>query len=169
MGLATGLLIAGTVGAQLFGAHKQAKAAEKASTQQQQAGNRALDLQQQQYSQTRQDLTPYMQGGNQGLSALTSLLGVAPPPGAGAAPGGYGDKGLGLPPGFAPTGRPGEYAGTGQIGTPGPQAQRRPVVGNQSAYGAAPGMVLLRAPTGQTQAVPADQASFFLARGAQRV
>jgi hypothetical protein len=30
-------------------------------------------------------------------------------------------------------------------------------------------MVTLRAPTGQTQQVPADQAAFFLARGATRV
>jgi len=36
--------------------------------------------------------------------------------------------------------------------------------------GGAPGaMVMLRAPTGQQQAVPADQVPFFLARGAQRV
>jgi hypothetical protein len=150
MGLVTGLIIAGSAAASAYAAHKQSSAAKKAAEQQAASANRAIDLQREMYQQGRQDLTPYMQGGNQGLTALTSLLGVAPPPGAAppmgapmAAPGFPGTRPM--PPGAIPTGG----------------AQPRP--------GGAPGMVLLRAPTGQQQAVPADQAAFYLARGATRV
>jgi hypothetical protein len=151
-------LAGGSALANLFGAKKQAGAAKEAAKTQAAAAEQARLLQQQMYQQTRADLSPYMQGGSQGLSSLTSLLGVG-----GVAPSS----------GLAPMAPP---AAPGQARTPTPgavytghQAVPRGSV-PQSAYGAAPGgTVLLRAPTGQIQPVPADQAEFFLARGATRV
>jgi hypothetical protein len=174
--IAIGLGAAGA-GASLYGAHKQAGTAKEAAKTQSAAATEAARiqaaaaeqarlLQQQMYQQTRTDLSPYMQSGSQGLSALTSLLGVggiaptaglapmAPPPGLGGPVAGPGRT---MPPGAVPTGA---YA------VPKPGA----APASQSAYGQAPGgTVLLRAPTGQVQPVPAEQAEFFLARGATRV
>lgn len=118
------------LGGQLVGSKMQAGAAKGAAKTQAAAAEQARLLQQQMYQQTRADLSPYMQQGSQGLSALSSLLGVG---------------------GIAPT--------SGLKPVPPPTA---PAPG-------AGGMVMLRAPTGQTQAVPAEQAEFFLSRGATRV
>src|SRR4029450_5746465 len=139
--LALPLISAGT---DIAGAIIGGKAAGKASQQQQAAVKQAqpqqaalyqqaLQIAQQQAQQGQAALAPYASMGGQGLTALTSLLGVAAPPAASAP----------------------------RLTTPGGPAA--------NTLAGAPGMVLLRAPTGQTQAVPADQAAFFLARGATRV
>jgi hypothetical protein len=170
-----------SVAGSLYGAHKQAGTAkEAAKTQsaaateaariQAAAAEQARQLQERMYLQTRTDLSPYMQGGSQGLSALTSLLGVSGlAPTAGLAPM--------APPMTPQTGLGGPVAGPGRTMPPGAvqtgaYAVPRPgaTPASQSAYGQAPGgTVLLRAPTGQVQPVPAEQAEFFLARGATRV
>src|SRR5262252_10877526 len=79
MAIATGALIGLGIASAAGGVASsaiQAHAAGKAAQQQQQAADRALALQQQMYQQTRSDLAPYMGAGTQGLTSLTSLLGV---------------------------------------------------------------------------------------------
>src|SRR5262252_3390165 len=128
MAIATGALIGLGIASAAGGVASsaiQAHAAGKAAQQQQQAADRALALQQQMYQQTRSDLAPYMGAGNQGLTSLTSLLGVGGGPQA------------------------------GMSGPPPPLGQ-----------GAT---VLLRAPDGTQQAVPAALAGHYLSRGATRV
>ena len=73
LGLMGGSALLNSIGG-FFGAGQQATAAEKAAEQQAQAMREAAQLQQQQYNQTRQDLSPYMQAGNQALGSLTSML-----------------------------------------------------------------------------------------------
>jgi hypothetical protein len=95
------------------------------------------------------------------LTALSSLLGLPASANAGmAGAGGVNRAGM-LPPGGIGAGSPYTRAGAG--GPPG-----IPTGGVAVPQGTAP-TVMLRAPTGQVQAVPADQADFYLARGAQRV
>ena len=147
MGVVTGLLAGGAIAANLWGAHKQSQAAKKAAEQQQQASNQALALQGQMYQQGRADRLPYMQQGGQGLTALTSLMGLPPSPAPGPT--------MGFPgPGQIP-----QYPGPG---APGQAVPRMPGTGGG-------GTVMLRAPTGQTQAVPAEAVQFYLSRGATRV
>jgi hypothetical protein len=163
-----------------LGGRSQADAAKDAAAMQAQSAREALDLQRQQWKQTQANLTPYMQAGAGGLTALTSLLGVAPNMAAGA------------PPAMSPSvsmagpisGPPGTSATTPNM--PGgisadelyawrrnrTQAGRSSLLTNAGerrdalAFG---GHVLLRAPNGQTQAVPANQVDFYLSRGATRV
>jgi hypothetical protein len=178
IGTTAALVLGGlAAGGQIGGAAIGSKAAKKASEQQQQAAQQAiayaepkyqqaLQIAQQQAALGRAGLQPYtlqgqqgLQTGQQGLTALTSLLGL---------------------PASANAGMPGAASGVNRAGIPPPNPNAA-AFGNlmQGALGAgaalAPGgtlqkpTVMLRAPTGQTQAVPADQAEFFLARGATRV
>jgi len=170
MAIATGtaLAIAAGVGAgtSIYGAHKQAKAAEKASEQQQGAANhalqylapgafggggggsgfgggpygQALQIAQEQNALGRAGLQPFAAAGTQGMTALSSLLGLPAQAGVGA---------------------PAMPAPVNRAGMAPPQMA--------GGMGGAQGMVMLKAPTGQTQAVPATQVDFYLARGAQRV
>jgi len=134
-----------SAGMSLFGANKAAKASEKAAAQQAQSAREALALQGQMYQQTRSDLAPYRQEGAQGLTALTALLGLPPTGASGAAPG------VLSPAPTAPTSLgpplPGQYGPPGSLSG---------------------SMVMLRAPNGQTKAVPASQVDYYLARGATR-
>jgi hypothetical protein len=163
---------AGTAGASIYGAHKGAQAAQKASEQQQQAAKeaiayaepkyqQALQIAQQQAALGRAGLQPYTAQGQQGLTALSSLLGLPASASAGMA-GAGGVNRAGMPPPGA-IGAESPYTRVGAGGPPG-----IPTGGVAVPRGTAP-PVMLRAPTGQVQAVPADQAEFFLARGAQRV
>ncbi|HKA39855.1 MAG TPA: hypothetical protein VKD25_08800 [Burkholderiales bacterium] len=200
--VAVPLILGGaTTAASLYGASKQSGAAREASEAQAQSAREALALQRDIYQQTRSDLAPYTGAGTQGLTALTSFLGLpAPPASAGTldpsrvnprvdevpifpasfsagredalarllAPWGPGGKNKQNP---HATQWLEDYqrwkAGQGARGSGGTPTTS-PTVG--SAYGGAPGgTVMLRAPTGQTQAVPADQVDFYLARGATRV
>lgn len=189
------LLLGGGVGAQLFGAKKGADASEKAADQQAQAAREALALQQRMFEQTRADLAPYREQGGQGLTALTALLGLPTsgarstdlPPAASTAP----RTAPPLPPWSNPQTLPRlaqeGFFGPGAIRIPREEYQRMrdmgwtteqiaaatrsrvaagPAGGNPLA--ASPG-VRLRAPNGQIQVVPADQADFYVARGATRV
>jgi hypothetical protein len=135
-------------GGDITGSLINARAAEKASKQQQEAINRALAMQgplydralaiaEQQHTQGRADLQPYATAGTQGVTALTALLGL-PAAAAPAAP---------------------------RMTSPGGPALQ-PL---SSVAGSGGGMVQLRAPNGQTKQVPADQAQYFVARGATRV
>jgi hypothetical protein len=175
IGTTLGLLLGGAIGAKtatdIYGAHKAGKAAEQASQQQQQAAQqaiaygeplyqRALGIAEQQAAQGRAGLEPFRQAGyggmqgyqsfGQGLAApamtsLTSLLGL---------PGQTGG-------GFIPPMQAGAASGGAFL----PAGQRVA----QQAPGLAQPTVMLRAPNGQQQAVPADHAEFYLARGATRV
>jgi hypothetical protein len=188
MTVGTGTAIAIGLGAasaasSIYGAHKQAKAAEKASEQQQQSAReaiayaepkyqQALQIAQQQAELGRAGLQPYnlqgqqgLQTGQQGLTALSALLGL--PASAGAAPMLPDRASAGMPPGGVPMAPP--------ITAPTPYRRTLPpgaaVIGTAVPRGAGTtgATVMLRAPTGQQQAVPADQVAFYLARGATRV
>ena len=58
----------------MFGASKQADAAERSAQLQADAAKRAAELQNQQYQQTRQDLSPFMQAGQQAIGTLGQRL-----------------------------------------------------------------------------------------------
>ena len=63
------MIPAAIIGSSLLGS----SAASSAASQQANAANRAADLQNQQYQQTRQDQMPYMEAGRTALNALTPL------------------------------------------------------------------------------------------------
>jgi len=67
-----------SIGTSLIGASSQRKAAEKASRQQQEAANRAIAIQQQQYKQTRADQAPFLDAGRQAQINLAYLMGNVP-------------------------------------------------------------------------------------------
>lgn len=67
-----------SIGTSLIGASSQRKAAEKASRQQQEAANRAIAIQQQQYEQTRADQAPFLDAGRQAQINLAYLMGNVP-------------------------------------------------------------------------------------------
>jgi len=172
IGTTAALILGGlTAGSHVAGAAIGAHAAKKASEQQQQAAHeamayaepkyqQALQIAQQQAELGRAGLQPYNAAGTSSMTALTALLGLPA-----AASGGGMDRATALPPpGSAsplqpPYTRPG---GGGPPGTPtgGVAVPRAGMTG---------ATVMLRAPTGQVQAVPADHVDFYLARGAQRV
>ncbi len=58
----------------LFGAGSQKKAASKATQQMVDAYNRGIDIQNQQYQQTRSDYLPYTQAGNAAIGQLSDLV-----------------------------------------------------------------------------------------------
>lgn len=68
------LMTAGSV----YGANKQARAAKDATSAQVAAANSEMALQKQMYDQSRQDMMPWMQAGQGGLSALMKLAGFTP-------------------------------------------------------------------------------------------
>lgn len=63
-------------GASLLGAKKSSDAAKSAAETQSNAANRAADMQQQQYQQTRDSLQPFINTGYDAQSHLRSLLGI---------------------------------------------------------------------------------------------
>ena len=67
-----------SIGTSLIGASSQRKAAEKVSRQQQEAANRAIAIQQQQYEQTRADQAPFLDAGRQAQINLAYLMGNVP-------------------------------------------------------------------------------------------
>jgi hypothetical protein len=156
MSVATSTAIAisagAAAGASIYGAHKASGAAKDAAKQQQQSAQQALALQREMYGQTRADLGPYREQGGQGLTALSALLGLPGPAPASSAPVGptapVPSSWHSMPPGATVTGH---------------------AVPRGTLPGTAPNFVTLRAPTGQLRAVPADQAAFYLARGASQV
>jgi hypothetical protein len=181
IGTTAALVLGGlAAGGQIGGAAIGSKAAKKASEQQQQAAQQAiayaepkyqqaLQIAQQQAELGRAGLQPYnlqgqqgLQTGQQGLTALTSLLGLPASANTGMA-GAGGVNRAGMPP---PGGIPALEAPYTRAGAGGPPGI--PTGGVAVPRGTAP-TVMLRAPTGQVQAVPADQADFYVARGAQRV
>jgi hypothetical protein len=181
MAIATGTAIALAAGigagTQVAGSVIGSKAAKKASQQQQQAAQQAiayaepryqqaLQIAQQQAELGRAGLQPFVNQGLQGLgagqgglTALTSFLGLPARANAGMAGTAGGMNRAGMPPSNPNAAAFGNLAqgalGAGAAMVPGGNLQRP--------------TVMLRAPTGQVQAVPADQADFYLARGAQRV
>lgn len=159
-----------SAGADITGAIIGSKAASKAAEQQQQAAQRAMELQQPLFQQAAGLYAPYAQQGSQGLSALTSLLGV-------------GGGGVGTAIGSAPNaqGLSNLAMGAGQAGLGMARTMGVPMDKSAAMGGGGPSMlgggggggqtVMLRAPgpNGQTQAVPAHLAQFYMARGATRV
>ena len=163
-------LTGGSVASSLIGGKMASSAAKKAAEQQQQAAQearqyleplyqqarayaeplygQALQIAQEQNALGRAGLQPFASAGTQGMTALSSLLGLP-------------QQAMASPSGAAPVNRAG-MAPAGYL----PSAQTMPRTGTLPTQ--AP-TVMLRAPNGQTQAVPADHVDFYLARGAQRV
>ncbi|MCP4988367.1 MAG: hypothetical protein GY928_20645 [Colwellia sp.] len=77
--LSVGIGVGGSILSGIFGqsaADKQSDAARDAAKIQAEATNRGIDLQQQQFAQTRSDLNPFRQAGTGALSTLQSQLGA---------------------------------------------------------------------------------------------
>src|SRR5262245_18591192 len=153
------LIIGGA--SKVIGSVIQGRAAGKAAEQQQQAAREAMTVAGQQAAQARADLQPLRAAGTTGLTSLTSLLGLPaystalPPAGGGPRP---------VPPGAARTPSP-DAQYTGYYAVP---RGTLPNPGGTPLYPAG-GMVMLRAPNGQTKAVPPHQVDFYLSRGATRM
>lgn len=175
-----------------FTGRSQAKAATTASAQQQEGIREArayaepkyaeaLRIAQEQHAAGQAGLAPYAQQGGQGLTALTALLGLPAAPAARAAPMAAAPV---APMAAAPPG--GDMAGLvngrgvplsmlSQLTTKQIADANRATGGaflggggtaapaTQSSY------VTLRAPTGETRPVPAEQVDFYVARGATRI
>ncbi len=73
----------------ILGGGSAKKAVDKAAKAQEAALNRAIDIQNQQYQQTRQDFMPYTQAGTNAITSLDALMKVAMGGGYGGA-GGWG-------------------------------------------------------------------------------
>jgi hypothetical protein len=74
------LIIAGvSAGTQVYAAKKQSDAAQSAANTQGQYGQKALNLEQQQYQQQQRNLSPYLQAGQSVLPGLTSTAQQRPP------------------------------------------------------------------------------------------
>lgn len=159
------ILAASAIGGAAIEAHAAGQAADK----QQAATNQALGVQQGVYNQTRADLSPYTALGQGAVGNLRQLAGIP-----GGAPV---NNGANLPPGVQ-GGRvsPLAYVQPNATSVQLPQGNYGPTTqvptnltasanpnGSQSSY------VLMQAPTGERQQVPADQVSFYQQRGAQVV
>lgn len=170
--------------ASVFGAHEAASATKDAAKTQADYANRALDIQQQQYQQRLQNLTPYRQAGTGALGQLNTLMGLPGPPKPGPGLPSATDA-MGNPvamqqaPGTArpinpliggvPTGLiaqngpndPGYYA-------PGYGPGAMNAAGAPNAAGST-GPVSIKAPNGNVYAVPQNMVAQALANGGQRV
>lgn len=135
IGVVPALILGGaTAGSAAISAH----ASNKAANEEQQAGDRALQVQQREYQQAQQQLAPFRAMGTSTLGSLYNLAEQAP---VTASPTGFGYSAPTLP----------------------------PMTGSFGSLAASMDMVMLRAPNGQTQAVPANQVGHYLARGATRI
>lgn len=141
-------------GARLYLQNRQANNALDASKQAQQAQNdaaqKAIDLQKEMYQTTRNDLAPYRALGQGASAGLGYFMGIP----------GYeqGNRGI-LPP-----------SAQGQPITPpatAPTAPAMPSSGTTAPATASEPMVAMRAPDGSMRAVPQSQVSHYQARGAQ--
>lgn len=158
-------------GAQMYGAHKAAGAARDAANIQSRAADRAQQFNERVYNENTQRLNPYLQMGSDSLARLFSqhwgtpyqpVQGPAgmPPPG-GAVPRFGAASGMPQQPDAAAIRQaiPRTFGGGGGS-LAALQAQGGPQPG---------GLVKLQGPDGSVQAVPAQLADQFIARGAQRV
>lgn len=170
------------------------RAASKAAKQQEEATKEALKLRREMYLQQRADTAPFREVGSSAMTTLGGLMGLPQgqdttlQPELGPNPRQFdpatntGRVGVvrSSPPGTLPLdpyssgsgALPGSMAGPGTWLTVAPN---RPSGGGSfSVPGAAvaqsgSGYVTLQAPTGETQAVPADQADHYMQLGARRV
>ncbi len=188
--------LAVSTGFGLFGAKKQSDAANKASKQQVASIDQAKADLRPLYESNVARLDPYAQLGAQGVGQLRALGGYPTPPalptGGSAAqpdvaiplnPNNPANFGTTTPPMNMSDPRVQELARGGSLATlggGGSSAYRSPASGQpqmsqppqgQGGSFAAPGggLVTLRAPTGEVGEFPAEQAAYFIQRGAQRV
>ena len=153
-------------GVSAYASYKTAKSGADASKQASQvqvdASNKAMDYQQQQQRQAMQYAermrTMPLQGPPQGgaQSYLSQLMRI---------PGGS-NSFSGAPPMASSAGYQFQPAMGNAAGSGGGNLGYAGLMGGPSAGG---GMVMLQAPTGEQQSVPADQAQAYIARGARRV
>ena len=127
-------------------ANNAQSAADKAAQMQNEAAQKAIDLQKQMYETTRGDLAPYRALGQGASAGLGYFMGIP----------GYeqGNRGV-LPP-----------SAQGQPMTP-TAASAMPSSGTTPPATASEPMVAMRAPDGSMRAVPQSQVSHYQARGAQ--
>ena len=117
------------------------KASKKAAQQQQQGGERGLDVWNQVYGQQRQAYDPYLQIGRSALGNLGAMVG--------------------RPQTQSPLPQGPQQGQMGAFGVAQQAVQRSPQGQAQ--------VVRLRAPDGSEQDVPMAQAEHYMSRGAQRV
>lgn len=166
---------AGSVGGALIQRH----AANSATQAQTDASDKALNLQRDIYTQQRNDLAPYREGGAGAMSLLNLGLGITP-------------QGTATVPGLTSDGP--HTSARGPNGEPGQVAQRNPnaqtttfvpataytgdtaVPRGLASLGQSPAQaqtsssyVTMRAPDGATRQVPANQVGFYQAKGAEVV
>ena len=154
VGTSTAIALAVGAGASLGSAAISSHAAGKAADTQTKAAKDALNFQQTQYNQARQDFDPYKQAGS---AAVGRLGGMATTPTPTFQPG-------------SPTPRFGNLGNPAGAGMPSPSApgafgMSQP--GQPQAGGGA--MWTLKAPDGSTRQYPPDVAQQFMSRGAIRV
>lgn len=181
----TAIIVASSVaaGATVYGAHKAGSAAEHAADTQASSADKALGVQKEMYEQQRSDLSPYRAAGQGSVGQLSYLLGVpgfekgpmsqmakpaattgtapAPPPYGGLTSNDFLGSIIGgkLPPGAQ------------QLQTTAPGAGSDPLASFKAGQAAAGGgpMVTVRAPTGETRAIPQSQLQKALTLGGQIV
>lgn len=142
---------AAAAGATVAGSAINARANSKAATLQSNAADRALDFEKQNHAEIVRDFAPYQQASARAIPLLTDFLAKN---------------------------RPASVYGSGPI-APGPPAmslsalapQSRPAPQGQpmAAQAAPQGTVLMKAPTGQVQRVPAALVKHYTELGAQPV
>jgi len=172
-----GIGVAGSITA----AKMQSNAAHDAAATQSASANKALTVQQQQYQQGRQDFSPYQQAG---ASAVGTLQNRAQQPIPQFNPGGPQPQfNLGSPQGPSPLPQRGPMGGSpmSQAGpldvqqslTPIPNAQAGPMPQQstlpQQGPPQQPQMVMMQAPDGSKQPVPADKVPMAIQKGARVV
>ena len=155
-------------------------AAQAAANAQLQAMREALAFLREQYSQQREDQAPFTKIGGGAVNKLGYLMGIqgyqplrAGGPGSQETDAG-GRRGgpFGLPP---QTGAGGSDPAGSDWPVPDSPRRRGPIEGGYASSplaliaGTTAPSVRLRAPTGETRSVPADQVDQYLARGAQRI
>lgn len=171
MAIAIGL-IAGGQALQMYGAHKKASAAKKASEQQVAAADKSQGYNQQVYNDQRALMQPYIQGGGSAYQRLLGDWQGRQPGGAPAMPQGAPQG----PPSMPMAGSRPQPPGAPTMGqavprTPMAMPQGMPGMGGpmQGPQGGGQ-MVKMQSPDGaETQDVPRERVPQYLARGARVV
>ncbi len=166
IGLGTGLAIAGAATA--AGAGINALAVNSAANKQAAGTTQALNLQQQMYQQTRQDLSPYASIGTSALGNLRQLTGLPAAPTSTPGPN-AGQVNYSTPqaPLTTPQGQTLMQQPNGSFAPQGSPNAVQPGIQSPAQMQTGSGYVMMKAPDGTTQQVDAAHVPFYQQKGAQ--